>query len=621
VSLITIILFFVYIYGFGYAATYFLKKQDNFLERNIMRMGLGLGILPILIVIMSFLKIPLDWKLMLFLSIIFPIYSIFKFFKKREKKNFNIKLKKSDLYVIAALVIFLLSLFMYVNGAFVYPYLEDDDPWSHANGVKYVSIEKSVFNPNSGTGYLDPYPPAYDGLLGILHQTSPSLIWTMKFFNALLISLSILFFYFFSKEFIGSQKKALFATFVLASIPSYLSHFIWAHSLIPILIILAFYSLEMLKHDKKYMYISAFIIGSIFVTQPTQPIKFFIMFLLYFLVKFIYDRKLSFYVLSSGALGFFISLIWWATRWRGQLSPWSIPIEEVGTAVTLTLTQRLGNLLATIIRAFDPLSGTASRAYTFQDFFIAKHQNLINNPIGIGIFISLLLIISLIFVILRYKSVFKKDNQWILISLLWLIFTFLGINSITFNLPIGLFAFRFWMLFAIPAALLSVLGMWFLFSLGNKFKIPKLFILLIIIIGISFTSAHQKYSVNTATWPPGAFWTSNEEIQGYMWLKDNIPSGTKVYTFSNSALINGLDKFICNWCNEERDYQLKGFNQTSQETYDWLKKEQYNYLIIDGQTGRRFGANETNDKLNDLLNSGLFRPVHNTGGFILLQTI
>ena len=36
---------------------------------------------------------------------------------------------------------------------------------------------------------------------------------------------------------------------------------------------------------------------------------------------------------------------------------------------------------------------------------------------------------------------------------------------------------------------------------------------------------------------------------------------------------------------------------TAQENYDWLKKENYGYIIIDGQTVKYFGANETSNKL------------------------
>ena len=97
---------------------------------------------------------------------------------------------------------------MYHKGAFNYPYLEDDDSWSHAMGVEYVSIEKTVFEKTSvGFHYIDPYPPAYEMLFGIIHQTNDSIYWTLKFFNALIISLSIIFFYFFAKVLSKSPKN------------------------------------------------------------------------------------------------------------------------------------------------------------------------------------------------------------------------------------------------------------------------------------------------------------------------------------------------------------------------------------------------------------------------------
>ena len=57
-------------------------------------------------------------------------------------------------------------------------------------GVEYFSIEKNAFNENAESiRYMNPYPPAYDILFGILHQTNDSVYWTLKFFNALIISL------------------------------------------------------------------------------------------------------------------------------------------------------------------------------------------------------------------------------------------------------------------------------------------------------------------------------------------------------------------------------------------------------------------------------------------------
>jgi len=123
--------------------------------------------------------------------LIMPVYDMV--IKKRSVK-IPLKLTKSNLHMLIALGIFLVSLFVYSSGAFSYPWLEDDDPWHHAAGMKYIAVEKDVFHA-SGFMYVNPYPPGYDLLFGVLHQTSTSLHWTMKFFNALIVSLSILFFY------------------------------------------------------------------------------------------------------------------------------------------------------------------------------------------------------------------------------------------------------------------------------------------------------------------------------------------------------------------------------------------------------------------------------------------
>src|SRR4030042_1450406 len=103
---------------------------------------------------------------------------------------------------------------------------------------------------------MDPYPPGYDLLMGVLLQTANSVMWILKFFNALIISVSIAFFYFFAKELMGDKNKALFSTFCLAAVPAFMSHFIWAISLAVPLYFVAFYCLERIKQDKKWFIVS-----------------------------------------------------------------------------------------------------------------------------------------------------------------------------------------------------------------------------------------------------------------------------------------------------------------------------------------------------------------------------
>ena len=60
-----------------------------------------------------------------------------------------------------------------------------------------------------------------------------------------------------------------------------------------------------------------------------------------------------------------------------------------------------------------------------------------------------------------------------------------------------------------------------------------------------------------------------------------------------------------------------GFNESAQDTYNWLKSNDYEYIIIDGQTVREFGPEQVNQKVNGFAGSGLFQAVfQNQGGVI-----
>src|SRR3989344_1865437 len=300
-SLITIILFFVYLWGLGFSATYFVKKAEDFWERHLMNLGIGLGVFAILSIILNFLHIPLDWKIFLILSLIIPIYDLIQRIKKKELSlpasfNFsNFKLTKSNLALLGVIFIVLISFYIYTKGAFSYPYLEDDDPWGHSEGMKYVALEKTAYDPvftqfypdkqDQVLSYIDPYPPAYDILIGILHQTSPDLNWTMKFFNALIISLGFLFFYLWAKLFTGNRNHALLATFILASLPSYLSHFIWAHALSLTLFFPTLYAFHQIQSDKRWTIPAVLLVAGIWVSQNMeQPVKLTTLLLIYVIV-------------------------------------------------------------------------------------------------------------------------------------------------------------------------------------------------------------------------------------------------------------------------------------------------------------------------------------------------
>jgi len=590
-ELVSLILFFVYLYGFGFAATSFLKKAENlaenFWERNIMRLGIGVAVFALVGIILNFLRIPLDWKIFLFLSLIAPGYYLFKHRSNIKSHIKNIHFTKSDLFIAGAILLFIFSFYMYHKGAFAYSYLEDDDPWEHARSVKYIATEKTAFESYPGEDlfrYTDPYPPGYEIMMAVLYQTSTSLNWTLKFFNALFISLSILFFYFFAQKMTGSKKKALFATFVLAMIPSYLSHFIWVHTLLPLLIFVTFYCFESIKEDKRWGYTSALVVAGIFVVHPEHAIKFSFLFAIYFIAKWAVEKQFPKEHLYACITGGLLSLFWWGAKLgsffqerMGRITP---PDSAIISSAKISTISKLSSFFQSY---FSPYSGTATRPYTFNDFFIAKAQNMINSPIGWGIVISLLLVVSIILVIIAVKKYREQKKYYPFVLLGWFVLMFMIVNSATFGTP-GFLSFRTWMLLAIPVALLCAEGYSLLMGmLPENLKSSRLLILAIIVIGLWFTAGSQKFSVNTAAWPPGGGFTSPDEVNLYLWIYQNLPKETKVFPFSGNQdnHLLGLDMANCDWCLENREFRKGFLDKTPAQTYSFLKAQGYQYLLLD----------------------------------------
>lgn len=640
ISILTIILFFVYTWGLGYSVTYFTKKADDILERFLMNIGIGLGTLAILSIILNTLKVPLDWKLFLVLSVITPLYSVYKNIKNWKKPK--LELKKSYLTTAIVLLIFLGSLYIYTRGAFNYPYLENEDPWGHSEGVKYVSLEKKAIDPTVDRGgetidvvlsYIDPYPPAYDILLGVLHQTSPDITWTMKFFNALIVSLGFIFFFFFANEFIRDRNKALLATFILAALPSYLSHFIWAHALAVTLFLPTMYAFRRIKFDKRWMWISMIMVAGIWVSQNLeQPIKLSTMILLYLIVTSITNGqwfKKGFIALFGGMV---LSLFWWLQMlqkyglkqfvavWQPNLVNSGEIAGEIITSASSAASPGIFSKILSVLKAITHAGGSGTRAYGLNDFLVAKSQNMINNPIGIGIVVSILTLLGVIFILLKYKSeLVTAKNTWRAVALFWLIFAFWGVNGASFPFSVARGTFRVWMLLAIPTAIIATEGVWFLKSF-SKNKVFKGSIILLAIIGIILTSAQQKYELNTAIWPTSSAFSSSQEAFEYGNFFETLPNNAKVFMYApRPKIVIGFGKFSCNWCQDELDLREDIINKNAETLHRFLKEKNYEYLLLApnmdfAQLGKKFGDDKVKillpQRYDEILKSGLFSPVY-----------
>jgi hypothetical protein len=102
-------------------------------------------------------------------------------------------------------------------------------------------------------------------------------------------------------------------------------------------------------------------------------------------------------------------------------------------------------------------------------------------------------------------------------------------------------------------------------------------------------------------------------------MHQNLPKNSKVFTYWNDGPVIGMDMYNCHWCPEVRSYMKSGFNQSAQETYNWLKSNSYQYIIIDGQTVREFGGDPVNSKVKGFMEQGSFRPVFQNNGALIFK--
>ena len=348
---------------------------------------------------------------------------------------------------------------------------------------------------------------------------------------------------------------------------------------------------------------------------------------MYIIIRSAYERKILWKALGALMVGFILSLSWWVFKF-GRLIQMNITEEKIGEVASVAASSSsFSKIMAYIPRLFSPTGGSGTKAYSFSDFFVAHTNNMINNPIGWGIVISLLLVSGIIFLIMKRKELFQKEHYWMGVILAWFIILFLAVNSVTFNLPLGLEAFRIWMLLAIPVSILAAYG---LITITKSSKGLGILIGIVLILAVIATSGYQKYSHNTTpNWPPGGKWTSADEIKGYIWMKENTPLNSKVFTYSSqNKVVIGFNMDACVWCLSHREFQDQIMNHTVEEVYRWLKQENYQYLVFGGMEfkylGNLYGKEIASEKITKDLaeisqHPGQFQVIYQNKGFVIFK--
>ncbi len=589
--ILSVIFFFLLLLFLGFSLLYISKNHVlyDWFVRIIMYLGTGLGVLVLLIVLFDVIGIPLDWRIFAVISLMCPLYY---FIVEVRKKTPVVSFAFSRNYVYYALVcIAAIILFAtYYQGAFAYQYLEDDDPWSHAVAVKYVAEQKTYAQePEQISHYLEPYPPTFDAILGLMYQINDSVFLTLKIFNVLLIALGILFFFVFVME-LFDIHVATAATIILVALPSFMSHFIWSHTLGLVLFFPALYTAYKAFSDKQWIFPAIILIAAEMIAHPFVSVLFGVFFII-FLIVFVYNKqyhelKNSFII---GCLGVLLSFLYWGQ----QL------IKHGLNAMLYSHTGGFGGVASTGIETAADLY--INPAYSLWDLLIAPTVTKIDQPIGFGVLVFVLAVCGFIYLIVKYK---EKNH---IVVATWFILTFIGLMG--GHLPFSILTHRFWAYVSIPLAISAgIFVVFILKKVWNK-KVILTATCVILIIGIFgipyadafnvYTSWYPKYVVETAQWPPGTDWSSIPELEAYMWMHDNVINKKVFSLCKEERYLIGFDIETA-FPNPETDEFRKNLAAASVQDIDLFASE-YEYISLEYSCVKK--SYLTEEQLNILANT------------------
>lgn len=573
----SILFFLLLLLFFGFSLFYIARihLSDSWFVRIFFYLGAGLGVLVFLIVFFDVVGIPLNYRIFFVVSLLCPFHYFLRKFNRETLAKYSATYSLSSFfsgeYFFYGIVLFatLVLFATFLSGTFAYSYLEDDDPWGHAIAVKYIAEEKTYYQKEPGfiSHYLEPYPPTYDAILSLVYQINGSLLLTLKIFNVLLIALGILFFFIFVLE-LFDIKIATVATLTLVALPSWISHFIWSHTLALVLFFPALTVAVRAVHrfpDTKWVVPAAVLIAAELVTHPFVAVLFGVFYFVFVLWYFFWlEKKNSTNIFSwnpfaqsflIGFLGVLFSFFYWGQQlFRHGLN-----------AVLYSHTGGFGGVATVSLRDVGQTAADLyiNPAYSLSDFLIAPIFTKIDQPTGFGVVVFLLAVFAIIFILWNYKEYLAKEKMHFIVFA-WFVLTFLGLLG--GHLPFSILTHRFWAYVSIPLAILAgIFIVWLLEKLGDKkilfFSISAF--LFFAIFGVPFTteislemnptynateilsdigeqpilgtitainilsSWQPKKIVETIQWPPGVGWSSVQELEGYVWMHQKI-AGKKV---------------------------------------------------------------------------------------------
>lgn len=643
--------FFVVTITTGFLIDLLIKDwRADWLEKMMMRIGVGLAALSVTGAIFNLLHIPLDFRIFLGPGILFCIGA---WFRKRHSsttadKNFRTTFRqfwkqRTFWYGFVVIALFVVTMHMYLTGTFAYTYFEDTDPWGYTAVADYIGEHKTFTAPYYSIQYGEPYTQGYQIVMGVLSQTNDSIYWTMKFFSALVISFSIPFMFYFTRRFSQNDEAALLASLFLFSAPAWVSHFVYSlHYNMTIFVVLLYILAQMIPkksvascEKSGWAWLGIIIYASMLINHFSSVFHASIFCLAYLLTRVLAEKQIDWKTLMVFFGGGLLSLVffipayarhWWVVDSNQQLGGVQTLYPLLRFLVTPAGLAILAGLLAAIVIAYHfrstwqpgfekwlatgnrgmlvwlaglavvlvvmilPIEivrslGTGDRLYLLADFFSASEDNLINNPIGLGPVLMVVLIISFLWASVRIAKLFKKDRSWEAVGFAWIITGFLLVLGSYLSISIA--PFRAWTFLGLVASLFAALG---LISIIQTYWrnnwIPVVVVLLMAVLLIP-TTYIPKYKLNTMLWPDHTIGPP-ESQDFYAWLRDGgIPKNSVVaHLCGSSEFLSGYDMNPPLW-NEKfhprRDRKPYFDNRPFEldaEAFAMLKDAQVEYLTL-----------------------------------------
>ena len=312
-------------------------------------------------------------------------------------------------------------------------------------------------------------------------------------------------------------------------------------------------------------------IASALTTQPSTGFIFGLFLIIYFLLNF-YIQKGSTsiiykqFALQSGGLILAVFLFW---------------LPMIFLYGTENITKQIG-LFKSVFSGGNLIDTSGGVIYSLRDFvFVTVTGNKIDQPVGIGTTVFVLLVIGVVFYsykIYKQKQL-SKENKVLLIWIVWFFFTLLGIQGN--GLPIKLFPHRFWVYMALAIAVIvgCVLDDFTKFIKHNK-KTYSLFFL-IIIVSLYYTSIKPKIAFQTSEWPPSRHqWMVSSQLLAYLEfskLDGNVP----VLSLCANNRMDGLNFISYDWQPDVVNLKERIYNGQSIDSAEFDKiVNKYNYKYI-----------------------------------------